>query len=75
MSKPSAEPLPFLGWVSDLARGHAQALTRIARHEGLSAEDALDAIQEVARELSLTPSHVAVLLHRAKAELQRCVMS
>ncbi|WP_395829608.1 RNA polymerase sigma factor [Archangium violaceum] len=30
---------------------------------------------EVARELSLTPGHVAVLLHRAKAELQRCVMS
>ncbi|WP_239014304.1 sigma factor-like helix-turn-helix DNA-binding protein [Archangium violaceum] len=26
---------------------------------------------EVARELSLTPGHAAVLLHRAKAELQR----
>jgi RNA polymerase sigma-70 factor (ECF subfamily) len=177
MSKPSAEALPFLGWVSDLAREHVHALTRIARHEGLPAEDALDAIQEsfhtfltlpharslsgeredaqallsvlvrntarnmrrrhhralphedvdaardltapqpsvdellvlaedhvklrgcvsklnqvqrlvvtmrmleemtgaeVARELSITPGHVAVLLHRAKAELQRCVMS
>ncbi len=177
MSKPSAEALPFLGWVSELAQTQVHALTRIARHEGLSAEDALDAIQEafhtflllpharslsddgedtrallsvlvrntarnmrrrhyraiphedvdtvqelsasqptvdellvlaedhvklrgcvnklnqvqrqvvtlrileevngaeVARELSLSPGHVAVLLHRAKAELQRCVMS
>ncbi|EPX63472.1 hypothetical protein D187_005878 [Cystobacter fuscus DSM 2262] len=177
MSQPSAASLPFLGWVSELARTQVNSLTRIARHEGLSAEDALDAIQEafhtylllpharalsddredsrallsvlvrntarnmrrrhhramphedvdsarelsapqptadellvlaedhvklrgcvnklnevqrqvvtmrmleevngaeVARELSLTPGHVAVLLHRAKAELQRCVMS
>jgi RNA polymerase sigma-70 factor (ECF subfamily) len=177
MSKPSAESQPFLGWVSELAQTQVHALSRIARHEGLSAEDALDAIQEafhtflllpharslsderedtrallsvlvrnaarnmrrrhhramphedvdtaqelaapqptadellvlaedhvrfrgcvnklnevqrhvvsmrmleemngaeVARELSLTPGHVAVLLHRAKAELQRCVMS
>ncbi|WNG25438.1 sigma-70 family RNA polymerase sigma factor [Cystobacter fuscus] len=177
MSQPSAENLPFLGWVSELTRTQVHALTRIARHEGLSSEDALDAIQEafhtylqlpharslsddredsrallsvlvrntarnmrrrhhramphedvdtvqelsapqppadellvlaedhvklrgcvnklnevqrhvvtmrmleevtgaeVARELSLTPGHVAVLLHRAKAELQRCVMS
>lgn len=30
---------------------------------------------EVARELSLSPGHVVVLLHRAKAELQRCVMA
>ena len=29
--------------------------------------------EEVARELGLTPGHVAVLLHRAKKELLRCM--
>lgn len=36
----------FLGWVSDLARQHTRALSRIARAEGLSPDDALDAVQE-----------------------------
>jgi RNA polymerase sigma-70 factor, ECF subfamily len=166
--------LTFTGWVSDLAREHARALAGVARREGLTSDDALDAVQEafhtflrlpqaralvaahdesrallavlvknaarnmrrrhhrarphepldeaghpaaaptveelmavaeehflllgcvarldevqrcvvtmrmldelsgeaVARALELTPSHVAVLLHRAKRELQRCI--
>jgi RNA polymerase sigma-70 factor (ECF subfamily) len=36
----------FLGWVSDLARQHTRALSGVARAEGLSADDALDAVQE-----------------------------
>ena len=36
----------FVGWVSDLARAHTRALSRVARAEGLSADDALDAVQE-----------------------------
>jgi DNA-directed RNA polymerase specialized sigma24 family protein len=35
----------FAGWVSDLARLHTRALSRVARAEGLSAADALDAVQ------------------------------
>lgn len=36
----------FVGWVSDLARLHARALSGVARREGLGADDALDAVQE-----------------------------
>ena len=36
----------FAGWVSELARVHTRALSRVARAEGLSADDALDAVQE-----------------------------
>jgi RNA polymerase sigma-70 factor (ECF subfamily) len=36
----------FPGWVSDLARQHTRALSAIARAEGLSPDDALDAVQE-----------------------------
>jgi RNA polymerase sigma-70 factor, ECF subfamily len=36
----------FVGWVSDLARLHTRALSGVARTEGLSADDALDAVQE-----------------------------
>jgi RNA polymerase sigma factor (sigma-70 family) len=45
----TASPLhspPFVGWVSDLARLHTRALSGVARAEGLSADDALDAVQE-----------------------------
>jgi len=41
------QPTPgFVGWVSDLARLHTRALSGVARAEGLSADDALDAVQE-----------------------------
>jgi RNA polymerase sigma-70 factor (ECF subfamily) len=36
----------FVGWVSDLARLYVRALSGVARTEGLSADDALDAVQE-----------------------------
>jgi RNA polymerase sigma-70 factor (ECF subfamily) len=36
----------FLGWVSELARTHSRGLLAVARHEGLTASDALDAVQE-----------------------------
>ncbi len=36
----------FIGWVSDLARLHTRALSAVARAEGLSADEALDAVQE-----------------------------
>jgi RNA polymerase sigma-70 factor (ECF subfamily) len=36
----------FTGWVSRLAREHSQALAAAARHEGLSTDEALDAVQE-----------------------------
>jgi RNA polymerase sigma-70 factor (ECF subfamily) len=31
--------------------------------------------EEAARELDLTPNHVAVLLHRARKELERCMLA
>jgi RNA polymerase sigma-70 factor, ECF subfamily len=36
----------FVDWVSELARAHTRALSGIARAEGLTADDALDAVQE-----------------------------
>ena len=36
----------FVGWVSDLARLHTRALSGVARAEGLTADEALDAVQE-----------------------------
>lgn len=36
----------FTGWITQLARDHTSALARLARAEGLLAEDALDAVQE-----------------------------
>ena len=36
----------FIDWVSDLARAHTRALSGVARAEGLTADDALDAVQE-----------------------------
>lgn len=52
---PDSDPLPeplapaspaFLHWVGDLARQHRARLAAVARHEGLSAEDAVDTVQE-----------------------------
>lgn len=40
------EDQAFTGWVSDLARVHAARLAGVARREGLTADDALDAVQE-----------------------------
>jgi len=38
--------MEFTGWVTELARAHTQKLAAIARREGLSTADALDAVQE-----------------------------
>lgn len=40
------DPAPFTGWVSDLAARHARPLAAVARREGLTQDDALDAVQE-----------------------------
>ena len=40
------DPAPFTGWVSDLAASHARPLAAVARREGLTQDDALDAVQE-----------------------------
>ncbi len=45
----------FLGWVSDLARGHSTSLARTARAEGLQPDDALDAVQEAFHTFLLLP--------------------
>jgi RNA polymerase sigma-70 factor, ECF subfamily len=45
VSRSSHQP-GFIDWVSDLARAHTRALSGIARAEGLTADDALDAVQE-----------------------------
>jgi RNA polymerase sigma-70 factor, ECF subfamily len=46
MASSKIPKLGFTGWVSDLARDHTSALARVARGEGLTAEEALDAVQE-----------------------------
>lgn len=40
------QELTFVGWVSNLAREHTRALAEVARSEGLTSVDALDAVQE-----------------------------
>ncbi|MFL5304721.1 MAG: RNA polymerase sigma factor [Polyangia bacterium] len=39
-------PPGFLPWVSDLVHAHRERLLMYARHRGLAAEDALDAVQD-----------------------------
>lgn len=46
MSASSTATSGFTRWVSELARAHTRALAGVARAEGLSAEDALDTVQE-----------------------------
>lgn len=36
----------FTGWITELARAHARGLLGVARGEGLTADDGLDAVQE-----------------------------
>jgi RNA polymerase sigma-70 factor (ECF subfamily) len=45
----------FTGWVSDLARRHARDLAAVARREGLSSDDALDAVQEAFHSFLVIP--------------------
>ena len=57
----------LLGCMSRLAEVQKHVVT-LRMLEEMSGE-------EVGRELGLTPSHVAVLLHRAKKELERCMLA
>ena len=45
----------FLGWVTRLVHGHRGRLVGIARSEGLTAEDALDCVQEAFRSFLVLP--------------------
>ncbi len=45
----------FTQWVGELARTHTRRLASIARHEGLTASDALDAVQDALRTFLLIP--------------------
>lgn len=63
--------LTFIGWVSDLARAHTKPLAAVARTEGLTGDDAVDAVQSafetflglpVARELVGNPDDSRALM-------------
>lgn len=45
----------FVRWVSELARVHSRGLALVARREGLSPEDALEAVQEAFETFLLLP--------------------
>jgi RNA polymerase sigma-70 factor (ECF subfamily) len=76
---PAAEPRPddalehaatavqLVGCLSQLGEVHRQIVTLRVLEE-LSSEEA-------ARALGLTPNHVAVLLHRARKQLERCMQA
>lgn len=62
MSVSSSSRLPgFLAWVSDLARLHTRALSGVARAEGLSPDDALDAVQEAFQTFLERPEALALI--------------
>jgi RNA polymerase sigma-70 factor (ECF subfamily) len=49
-------PAPqFLGWVTHLVHAHRARLVRVVRREGLSAEDALDCVQDAFHSFLLLP--------------------
>jgi RNA polymerase sigma-70 factor, ECF subfamily len=72
MTHAEAVPFTFTGWVSDLARHHTAALARVARGEGLQAEDALDAVQEAFHTFLLLPQARALI---GSEEDSRALMS
>jgi RNA polymerase sigma-70 factor, ECF subfamily len=53
----------FVEWVSELARVHTRALSGIARAEGLTADDALDAVQEAFQTFLNLPEARALVGH------------
>jgi RNA polymerase sigma-70 factor (ECF subfamily) len=67
MTKASARSMTFTGWVSDLARTHAQRLAGIARREGLAAHDALDAVQEAFHTFLLLPQARSLVLEEEES--------
>ncbi len=55
---------PFTGWVASLARDHSSRLAAVARGEGLSPADAIDAVQEAFRTFLLIPQARELVDHR-----------
>jgi RNA polymerase sigma-70 factor, ECF subfamily len=55
MCAESIEPCCFLGWVSHLVQAHRDELLGLSRREGLSAEDAFDAVQEAFQTFLVLP--------------------
>jgi RNA polymerase sigma-70 factor (ECF subfamily) len=56
MCAESTEPCGcFFGWVSHLVHAHRAELLRLARREGLSAEDAFDCVQEAFQTFLILP--------------------
>jgi RNA polymerase sigma-70 factor (ECF subfamily) len=46
---------PFIAWISRLVRAQRTSLLRVARREGLSADDAFDAVQEALQSFLTLP--------------------
>ncbi len=59
--RPDEERAAFLAWVSRLVHEHRAPLARLARAEGLSPEDAFDAVQEAFQRFITLPQGRAVL--------------
>jgi RNA polymerase sigma-70 factor (ECF subfamily) len=55
MARESAVAADFSHWVTRLVHDHRASLARVARGEGLLAEDAFDAVQEAFRALIVRP--------------------
>jgi RNA polymerase sigma-70 factor, ECF subfamily len=51
-----ADSRPFLGWVGQLVHLHRAELARVARAEGLTPEDAFDAVQDAFRTFLTLPA-------------------
>ncbi len=71
MAPPPEPTLSFTGWVSEFAHQHTAALARVARAEGLTADDALDAVQEAFETFLLLPQARALV---GEAEESRALL-
>lgn len=80
MNDPIVAPTPtsssqgaFLGWVTRLVHEHRGRLVRVARREGLDAQDALDCAQEAFQSFLVLPQ--ARLLVEAPADSARILIT
>lgn len=60
--------MPFMDWVGQLAKTHTDALARHARAQGLSAQDALDAVQEAFHTFLSLPQARSLVDHDEDAQ-------
>lgn len=67
-TSPTSPSMPFTGWVGQLAKTHTDALARHARAQGLSAQDALDAVQEAFHTFLLLPQGRSLVNHDEDAQ-------